>query len=192
MADESKKSAESYVTMHSDIPRPEWKPPQKQPTPYSDEVEVPDPSTKSMGANYKLMISAVVPRPIAFVSSRSESGSVNLAPFSYFNVMGHDPPVVSFSVCESQGQHKDTLKNIKESGECVVSIIAEWFIENANHTCGNWPYEMDEFEISGLTKGESQKVKAPYVKESPFNMECKVIKCVLRYEPYFYHGCVER
>ena len=171
MTDESK--SQPYVTVRS-TPHPAWVPPKRSEVPYSSEVVQKDPST--MDGCYSLMISAIVPRPIAFVSSRSKSGSVNLAPFSYFNVMAHDPPVVCFSVCRDRGNEKDTLRNVKESRECVVSMIAEWFVEAANHTCGRWPYEMDEFEISGLTKTEAAKVEAPLVKESPFNMECKVIK----------------
>ena len=97
------------------------------------------------------MISAVVPRPIAFVSTQSVDGCFNLAPFSYFGAMSHDPPIVVFSCCPRGGKPKDTLANAKASGECVVNIISEHFIEAANHCCGEYPPDVDEFELSGLS-----------------------------------------
>ncbi|CAN0236815.1 unnamed protein product, partial [Discosporangium mesarthrocarpum] len=117
----------------------------------------------------------VTPRPVGFISTQDSSGVVNVAPFSYFNAMGHDPPVVAVSICrKGQGQKKDTLNNIEASGEFVASIISEWFVEAANHACGNFPPEVDEMADSGLTPLPSLLVSSPRVKESAFSMECKV------------------
>ncbi|CAN0362239.1 unnamed protein product, partial [Laminaria digitata] len=117
----------------------------------------------------------VIPRPVAFVSTQAADGTVNLSPFSYFNTVGHDPPMLAVSICRNHdGGKKDTLVNIEASGEFVVSIISDWFVEAANHTCGSFPPEVDEMELSGLTPAKSTIVSPPRVKESGMNMECKV------------------
>lgn len=159
-----------FVTQSPDAT---WKPEQNQPSPHSDEFIEVDP--KTAGGVYQLLISGVTPRPIAFVSSMNKAGNVNLAPYSYFNAVSHAPPMIMFSVCTNRdGSYKDTLINIKETGEFTVNIISEWFLESANWTCGNFPYGEDEFEKSGLTKEESTYVKPPRVLESAFQMECKL------------------
>ncbi|CAM9827034.1 unnamed protein product, partial [Ascophyllum nodosum] len=118
---------------------------------------------------------SVVPRPIGFVSTKAIDGTVNLAPFSFFNAVGHDPPMLVISVCRKGGDvKKDTLANIEDTGEFVVSIISEWFVEAANHTSGNFPPQVDEMEAAGLTPLKSIIVSPPRVKESAVNMECKV------------------
>ncbi|KAK3942352.1 hypothetical protein QBC46DRAFT_379976 [Diplogelasinospora grovesii] len=130
------------------------------------------------GLNYKLLISAIVPRPIAFVSTRSPDGSTNLAPFSYFNVISHDPPlfIIGFASPSEPITHaKDTLRNLKESGECVISIISEGFIEAANSTSINAPFGLSEWDVSGLTPlYDCQTVKAPRAKEAVFSIEGKL------------------
>jgi len=112
------------------------------------------------------MISAYAPRPIAFVSTLSASGEGNLAPFSYSGVFGHDPPVVGFSVCRNRSSpdgKKDTLANIEATGEFVVCVMSDWFVEAANHCCSSFPRGIDEFDESGLTRKPSLRVKPPRV-----------------------------
>jgi flavin reductase (DIM6/NTAB) family NADH-FMN oxidoreductase RutF len=127
---------------------------------------------------YAFLISAVVPRPIAFVSSQSKDGVFNLAPFSFFGLMCHDPPTLVFCTTSRAGQPKDTLANVRATGECVVNMISEHFVEAANCCCGEYPPDVDEFELSGLRKVESAlPLRTPYVKEALVSMECKVVEC---------------
>ncbi|KAJ8519259.1 hypothetical protein ONZ45_g3799 [Pleurotus djamor] len=127
---------------------------------------------------YKLMISGVVPRPVAFVSSVSEEGIENLAPFSWFNTVTHNPPVISISCSNVAGNLKDTSRNIKATKGFTVNIISEPWIHNANACSIDAPSNISEWEISGLTKGETVHVKAPRVKESAFSMECELFQAI--------------
>ncbi|KDN60165.1 putative nitrilotriacetate monooxygenase component B [Colletotrichum sublineola] len=126
--------------------------------------------------NYKLLISSVVPRPIAFLSTRSADGSVeNLAPFSYFNMVNHDPPLFVVGFSASVARPKDSLRCLLESRECVINIIGEGFVEAANSTSVNAPYGRSEWEVSGLTPVRDCKhVAAPRVKEAVFSVEGKL------------------
>ncbi|KAF3800318.1 hypothetical protein GCG54_00007766 [Colletotrichum gloeosporioides] len=125
------------------------------------------------GFNYKLLISGVVPRPIAFLSTRSADGSVtNLAPFSYFNMVNHDPPLFVVGFAASVDKPKDSLKCLLESKECVINIISEGFLEAANATSVNAPYGKSEWDVSGLTPvSDCKHVKAARVKEAIFSIE---------------------
>jgi flavin reductase (DIM6/NTAB) family NADH-FMN oxidoreductase RutF len=128
--------------------------------------------------NYKLLISAVVPRPIAFVSTRSADGTTtNLAPFSYFQMIAHDPPlfIVGFSTPLGVAKTRDTLKNLSETGECVINIISEHYAEAANSTSINAPYGISEWEVSGLTPvHDCVNVKCARVGEAIFSIEGKL------------------
>lgn len=126
--------------------------------------------------NYKLLISAITPRPIAFVSTRSADGTVtNLAPFSYFNVLTHDPPIFIIGFSSPVAGAKDTLKNLLETKECVINIISETFIEAANATSIDAPFGANEWRVSGLTPEYScETVKCPRVKEAVFSIEAKL------------------
>jgi flavin reductase (DIM6/NTAB) family NADH-FMN oxidoreductase RutF len=125
--------------------------------------------------NYRLLVSAVVPRPIALVSTVSSQGNRNLAPFSYFNLVNSDPPIFVIGLSQGSQGPKDTLRNILETKECTVNIVSEWFAEAANQTCVNAPSDQDEWNIAGLTIEPSQRVKAPIVQESAFSIECKLL-----------------
>jgi flavin reductase (DIM6/NTAB) family NADH-FMN oxidoreductase RutF len=129
---------------------------------------------------YKLMIGAIVPRPIAFVSTISVAGVRNLAPFSFFTACSANPPVICFApmVRASDGSQKDTLHNVRETGEFVVNIVSEDFAEKMNICSAEYPPEIDEWEKSGLTPISSDCVKPPRVGESRFNMECKLVEIV--------------
>ena len=129
---------------------------------------------------YKLMIGAIVPRPIAFVSTVSVAGVRNLAPFSFFTACSANPPVICFApmVRASDGAQKDTLHNVRETGEFVVNIVSEEFVERMNICSAEFPPEVDEWEKSGLTPAASDSVKPARVRESRFHMECKLVDIV--------------
>lgn len=136
---------------------------------------------KDTSANlYKLMISMVVPRPIAFVSSLDAQGIKNLAPFSYFMACSADPPVVCFVAGHRPGPRpaKDTLANILATKEFVVNIVSEEFAAKMNMTSAEVPPEVDEFNLSGLTPLASDLVKPPRVAESRAHMECRLRQIV--------------
>ena len=125
--------------------------------------------------NYKLLISAIVPRPVGFVSTRSKDGSsTNLAPFSYFQMINHDPPLFIIGYAGGFDNAKDSLTNLSESGECVINIISEHFVEAANATSINAPYGVSEWSLSGLTPAPCTTVKASRVKEAVFSVEGKL------------------
>src|SRR5438552_13112309 len=132
-----------------------------------------DPAVVGGVACYKLLIGAVVPRPIAFVSSTSAEGVRNLAPFSFFNAICGEPPVICFSVSNREPR-KDTLANVRATGEFVVNIVSEEIAAQMNLASGDYPSDVDEFDVSGLTPIASDLVRAPRVKESRVNMECKL------------------
>ncbi|EIN11791.1 flavo protein oxygenase [Punctularia strigosozonata HHB-11173 SS5] len=120
---------------------------------------------------YRLLTSAVVPRPIAFVSTISSNGVPNLAPFRYFSMVAHNPPLCSISFTAG---HKDTRENIRETREFTVNIISEPFVEAANFTSIDAPEDVDEWVLSGLTPEPSIHVKTPRVKESAVSLECEL------------------
>jgi flavin reductase (DIM6/NTAB) family NADH-FMN oxidoreductase RutF len=130
-----------------------------------------------LASAYNLMISSLTPRPIALVSSRSENGIDNVAPFSYFGAVAHDPPMLTIGFCRKGRDHiqKDSLVNIMAQKEFAVNIISEWYIDAANHACGMFPPEVDEFNVSGLTKvDDCEVVNAPRVGEAAVTYECKL------------------
>jgi len=121
------------------------------------------------------MISGIVPRPIGFLSTRSKDGSsTNLSPFSYFQMINHDPPLFTVGFTGGFGNAKDSLRNLTESGECVINIISEHFVEAANATSINAPYGESEWALSGLTPATCSTVKASRVKEAIFAVEGKL------------------
>src|SRR5579872_368827 len=136
-----------------------------------------DPASVPSANIYKLLIGTVVPRPIAFVSTLSPEGVPNLAPFSFFNVICANPPVVSFA-CGTRVPPKDTLTNVRATGEFVVNIVTEEIAERMNLCSGEYEAGIDEFQVSGLTPVCSEMVRPPAVLESPINMECKVLQII--------------
>ncbi|EJT97039.1 hypothetical protein DACRYDRAFT_112365 [Dacryopinax primogenitus] len=123
---------------------------------------------------YPMMISGIVPRPVAFVSSISETGVENLAPFSFFNMVAFDPPAIIIS-CSNKPRIKDTCHNIRTTKGFTVNIISEPFVENANVTAVDCPEGVSEWDVSGLTRVSSVLVKPARVKESAFSMECELL-----------------
>ncbi len=129
--------------------------------------------------NYKLLIGGILPRPIAWVSSISPEGDVNLAPFSFFTVASANPPVVCFNPMYNQdGQAKDTLKNIREQGEFVINTVSASHLEVMNKSCHNLPREQDEFDYAGIEKAQSSFVKPPRVADAVVSFECKLKQIV--------------
>jgi flavin reductase (DIM6/NTAB) family NADH-FMN oxidoreductase RutF len=135
-----------------------------------------DPRTLSSTSVYKLLISSVVPRPIAWVSSVDGAGVRNLAPFSYFMAITDEPPTIAFSCSPRAGDLKDTLRNVETTGAFVVNIVDDERAEQMNLSSGDYPPETDEFTVTGLTPAPSVVVKAPRVAEAPINMECTVVR----------------
>ena len=146
---------------------------------YTEAVQI-DPSSTEVRNIYKLLIGAVVPRPIAFVSSLSSDGVPNLAPFSFFTVVSANPPVICFSPMNrtSGDPHKDTRRNIEATREFVVNVVSEEFAGPMNLCSGEYPPEVDEFVVSGLTPIPSVRVHPARVAESHVQMECRLLQVV--------------
>jgi flavin reductase (DIM6/NTAB) family NADH-FMN oxidoreductase RutF len=137
-----------------------------------------DPAAAGYQNIYKLMVGVIVPRPIAFVSTLSVEGVRNLAPFSFFTAISANPPVICFSpmVRGSDSGRKDTLANIQATGEFVVNVVSEDFAVEMNACSGDYPPDIDEFTVSGLTPVPSDLVKPARVAESRVNMECRLVQ----------------
>ena len=133
-----------------------------------------DPSVTPMPAIYQFLISAVVPRPIAFVSTRGADGSTNLAPFSFFTALSSQPPMLGIAIVDRGEDVKDTLRNIRETHEFVVNVVNEPLLQAMVRTSGEWPASTSEFDVAHLTPASSERVMAPYVKESPLQLECRL------------------
>ncbi len=133
-----------------------------------------DPEKQSFKENYKLMVGSIIPRPIAFVSTVSKDGILNLAPFSFFNGVCSDPPTIIFAPARRpyDGEIKDTLRNIRDTGTFVVNIVSEAFAEAMVACATDFDPDVNEFEVSGLTPVPSLKVKPPRVKEAKISFEC--------------------
>ncbi len=139
----------------------------------------------------RVLTGVVVPRPIAFVSTMSKDGLINLAPYSFFNAVAYDPPTIVFSSSRQAGdKRKDTLTHIEETGEFVVNIVVDDIAEAMNRTAAEYPSEVSEFEIAGLTPAPSERVKPPRVAESPVNMECRLLQVVPLGQGDHQHGLV--
>ncbi|MQA91946.1 MAG: flavin reductase family protein [Gemmatimonas sp.] len=123
---------------------------------------------------YQLLTSLVVPRPIAWVSSRSPDGVPNLAPFSYFAALSATPLLIGVSIGSRRGAAKDTLRNIREIGTFCVNIVTEHHLEAMNISSGDHPPEVDEFQVAGAGMAEAEVVSAPYVAGCPAVFECSV------------------
>ena len=131
---------------------------------------------------YNVLLSSVVPRPIAWVSTISSAGQPNLAPFSFFNCVSVDPPLLAFApglrvpkdTTSEHGEPKDTLRNVRETKEFVVNVVTYDLREPMNITSGEYDGTVNEFEVAGATPEPSQLVRPPRVGESPVSFECKL------------------
>lgn len=140
-----------------------------------------DPAALPPNGMYKLLISSVVPRPIAWVSSVDAAGVRNLAPFSYFMAITDDPPTIAFS-CSYRGAgadgKKDTLRNVEATREFVVNVVDDDRAAQMNVTSADYPPEVDEFEMAGLSVAPAARVKTPRVADAPISMECRLDRVV--------------
>jgi flavin reductase (DIM6/NTAB) family NADH-FMN oxidoreductase RutF len=139
-----------------------------------------DPSTLPWQSIYKILIGSVLPRPIGWISSVNQQGQANLAPFSFFNAVCPNPPTVLFcpNIRGVDKAVKDTLNNVRSTGEFVVNIVTESLAEAMNLTSTEFPPDVDEFKAAGLTPSPSVKVRPCRVAESPIHYECKVTQVV--------------
>jgi flavin reductase (DIM6/NTAB) family NADH-FMN oxidoreductase RutF len=139
-----------------------------------------DPAAMPAQAFYRLMIDCIQPRPIALVSTMSADGVANLAPYSFFNGVGSNPPMLVFSTALRRGEprQKDTLRNIRESGEFVVAATTEANVAAARDASAEYPPHVSEFEALGIATAPARLVRAPLVAVSPVNFECRLHQVV--------------
>jgi flavin reductase (DIM6/NTAB) family NADH-FMN oxidoreductase RutF len=136
-----------------------------------------DLSALSRGDAYKLLASVILPRPIAWVVTKDATGLLNAAPFSFFNILSSDPPLVAISFSSAPDREgKDTLHHIRERGEFVVNMVPEELAEAMNVTASNAPRGVDETELAGLEMLPSQVVDVPRIAGSPVALECKLFE----------------
>jgi flavin reductase (DIM6/NTAB) family NADH-FMN oxidoreductase RutF len=137
-----------------------------------------DPAVMPQQFVYKLLIGCVVPRPIAWVSTVSAGGVPNLAPFSFFMGVCNEPPTIAFSSSRREGNKKDTVANAEHTGDFVVNVVDDSLAERMNLTSGEYPPEVDEFVLTGLTAAPGVKVRAPRLAEAPISLECRVDRII--------------
>src|SRR3569832_885534 len=128
---------------------------------------------------YRLTSSCIIPRPIAFVTTLSRDGVTNLAPFSFFNGVSSDPPVISIEVATKRdGSKKDTWRNIEETGEFVVNVVVPDLMDAVIIGARELPHNVSELDLAGLKTAPSTLVKPPRLVESPINLECRLLRIV--------------
>jgi flavin reductase (DIM6/NTAB) family NADH-FMN oxidoreductase RutF len=138
-----------------------------------------DVSQASVPEIYRALVAIVTPRPIAWITSVDPEGRVNLAPFSFFNAFGANPPVVVFSpVIRRDGTRKDTLRNAEATGQFVLNAAVESLAQQVNLSSTELPYGESEIELTGLELLPSIKVRPPRLAASPTHLECKLIQIV--------------
>ena len=138
-----------------------------------------DISKTEVVAVYQMLVGLVTPRPIAWVTTLSKSGVVNLAPFSFFNTFGANPPVVVFSpTLKRDGGKKDTLINIEANGEFVINASTEQHADLINMSSKMLLPDESEVDMTGLSTLQSDKVKPPRLADVPFALECKVMQII--------------
>jgi flavin reductase (DIM6/NTAB) family NADH-FMN oxidoreductase RutF len=128
---------------------------------------------------YKLLVSTITPRPIAWIVSQDLSGRLNAAPFSFFNAFAGDPPVVGIGIgSHDPGRPKDTRANILQTGQFVVNLVSQEIAEAMNVTAIEFPADVDELEQAGLHTAPSVHVRPPRIAESPVAMECELMQMI--------------
>jgi flavin reductase (DIM6/NTAB) family NADH-FMN oxidoreductase RutF len=140
-----------------------------------------DPATLDRKSAHDVMVGVALPRPIAFISTAGENGIYNLAPYSFFIPLSAKPAIVGVGIGRKRdGSKKDTLVNIEFSRDFVINVVTESLAEAMNQTSGEYPPEVDEFQVAKLTPEKADLVKAPMVAESPVRMECRLLQ-ILEY-----------
>lgn len=131
-----------------------------------------DPKNNTERENYKLLIGTIIPRPIAFITTLAEDGIINGAPFSYFNIVSSNPPMISVSIQRKNGQLKDTARNIRKNKEFVVHIVDEDNVKQINETAASLSPNESELAIANLTQVKSNLVQVPGIREAKVRFEC--------------------
>lgn len=150
-----------------------------------------DPAEYDTNEVYRIITSIVVPRPIGWVSTLSEDGVDNLAPYSYFNAVSSYPPVVMFSVGSRNGMGKDTARNALATGEFVVNLVTEPVAEQMDMTSATLPPTDSEFDFAGLTPVDAVTVSPARVEEAAVNLECTLFESLSVYDNTVVLGDVE-
>ena len=154
-----------------------------------------DPSEIDTHSVYKLLAGSVVPRPIAWVSSSSKEGDLNLAPFSFFTVASREPPMLAISIGPRTGGEdyaKDTLTNLRETQEFVINMVSVSLANAMNETAINHSPDVDEFERAGVTPAVCEVVSTPRVAEAKISMECTVEHMLKLGSDYLVVGQMQR
>ncbi|HBJ02503.1 MAG TPA: hypothetical protein DDY89_20345 [Lysinibacillus sp.] len=137
-----------------------------------------DPTKNSERENYKLLIGSIIPRPIAFVTTKSEQGVINGAPFSYFNIVSSNPPMISLAIQRPNGHLKDTARHIHYQEQFVVHIVDEDNVEQVNETAVSLPVTESEIDRAQFTLIESQQIAVPGIQEAKVRMECRLVQTI--------------
>ncbi len=137
-----------------------------------------DPKNNSERENYKLLIGSIIPRPIAFVTTKSEQGVINGAPFSYFNIVSSNPPMISLAIQRPNGRLKDTARHIHHQQQFVVHIVDEDNVEQVNETAASLPVTESELVRTNFTLVDSQQIAVPGIQEAKVRMECRLVQSV--------------
>ena len=125
-------------------------------------------------SRYKILTSTVTPRPIAWITSMASDGALNCAPFSFFNAVGHDPPIIVLGLLKNpDGSFKDTASNIFSTGEFVVNLVSEIDAQKMNLTSVDAPSDVSEIDLAEIETLPSARVKPPRIATSPVSFECK-------------------
>lgn len=138
-----------------------------------------DPSESSTRDLYRHLVTMITPRPIAWVSTVSNDGVANLAPFSFFNGVAANPPTVLFCPANRRdGTAKDTLANIRQNGQFVINLVTEPFADAMNRSSTEWTPDVDEFEMTDLAKADSIRVRPPRVADAAGALECEMLQSI--------------
>ncbi|MFJ5565521.1 flavin reductase family protein [Lysinibacillus xylanilyticus] len=137
-----------------------------------------DPTKNTERENYKLLIGSIIPRPIAFVTTKSEQGVINGAPFSFFNIVSSNPPMISLAVQRPQGRLKDTARHIHHQQQFVVHIVDEDNVKQVNETAASLPVTESEIDRAQFTLTDSQRISVPGIKEAKVRMECRLVQTI--------------
>ncbi|MER2003601.1 flavin reductase family protein [Enterococcus casseliflavus] len=130
-----------------------------------------DPKNLTQRENYKLLIGSIIPRPVAVVSTQSADGIVNIAPFSFFNIVSSEPVILSLAIQRKEGELKDTARNLLATKEAVVHILDQTNVQEANKTAALLPADQSELTVSGFTTTTSKMIAVPGLKEASVRLE---------------------
>jgi flavin reductase (DIM6/NTAB) family NADH-FMN oxidoreductase RutF len=130
-----------------------------------------DPKDLTQRENYKLLIGSIIPRPVAVVSTQSPDGIVNIAPFSFFNIVSSEPVILSLAIQRKEGELKDTARNLLATKEAVVHILDQTNVQEANKTAALLPADQSELTVSGFTTTTSKTIAVPGLKEASVRLE---------------------